>query len=40
VNNDCHSRITGTHSPLGYALLFPGVEGKTVRLLRERGGLE
>jgi ankyrin repeat protein len=27
-------------TPLGYALLFPGVEGKTVKLLRERGGVE
>jgi Ankyrin repeats (3 copies) len=27
-------------TPLGYALRFPGVEGKTVTLLRERGGLE
>jgi len=27
-------------TPLGYALLFPGVEGKTVTLLRERGGVE
>ncbi len=26
-------------TPLGYALLFPGVEGKTVRLLRERGAV-
>src|SRR5712692_103778 len=25
-------------TPLGYALLFPGHEGKTVTLLRERGG--
>jgi uncharacterized membrane protein YkoI len=25
-------------TPLEYGLLFPGVEGKTVRLLRERGG--
>jgi ankyrin repeat protein len=25
-------------TPLGYALRFPGVEGKTVTLLRERGG--
>jgi len=25
-------------TPLEYALLFPGVEGKTVKLLRERGG--
>jgi hypothetical protein len=27
-------------TPLGYALRFPGVEGKTVKLLRERGGME
>jgi ankyrin repeat protein len=27
-------------TPLGYALLFPGDEGKTVTLLRERGGVE
>jgi Ankyrin repeats (3 copies) len=27
-------------TPLGYALRFPGVEGKTVELLRERGGVE
>ncbi len=27
-------------TPLGYALQFPGVEGKTVTLLRERGGVE
>jgi ankyrin repeat protein len=27
-------------TPLGYALRFPGVEGKTVALLRERGGVE
>ncbi|MBO0725522.1 MAG: ankyrin repeat domain-containing protein [Blastocatellia bacterium] len=27
-------------TPLGYALMFPGGEGKTVTLLRERGGLE
>jgi hypothetical protein len=27
-------------TPLGYALRFPGVEGKTVELLRERGGAE
>jgi len=27
-------------TPLGYALRFPGVEGKTVELLRERGGEE
>lgn len=27
-------------TPLGYARLFPGVEGKTVALLRERGGVE
>jgi ankyrin repeat protein len=26
-------------TPLGYALLFPGVEGTTVRLLREQGGI-
>ncbi len=27
-------------TPLGYARRFPGVEGKTVTLLRERGGVE
>ena len=27
-------------TPLGYARRFPGVEGKTVALLRERGGVE
>ena len=27
-------------TPLGYALLFPGGEGKAVKLLRERGGAE
>ncbi len=27
-------------TPLGYALRFPGGEGKTVTLLRERGGVE
>jgi ankyrin repeat protein len=27
-------------TPLGYALRFPGGEGKTVMLLRERGGVE
>jgi hypothetical protein len=27
-------------APLGYALRFPGGEGKTVTLLRERGGVE
>jgi ankyrin repeat protein len=27
-------------APLGYALRFPGVEGKTVALLRERGAVE
>ena len=27
-------------TPLGYARRFPGVEGKTVSLLRERGGVE
>jgi ankyrin repeat protein len=27
-------------TPLGYALRFPGDEGKTVMLLRERGGME
>ena len=27
-------------TPLGYALRFPGVAGKTVALLRERGGVE
>jgi hypothetical protein len=27
-------------TPLGYALRFPGVEGKTVMLLRERGAVE
>jgi len=27
-------------TPLGYALRFPGIEGKTVELLRERGGAE
>jgi ankyrin repeat protein len=27
-------------TPLGYALRFPGGEGKTVMLLRERGGME
>ena len=27
-------------TPLGYALRFPGIEGKTVKLLRERGGVE
>lgn len=27
-------------TPLGYALRFPGSEGKTVTLLRERGGVE
>jgi len=27
-------------TPLGYALLFPGGEGKTAMLLRERGGVE
>jgi hypothetical protein len=27
-------------TPLGYALRFPGTEGKTVELLRERGGVE
>jgi len=27
-------------TPLGYALRFPGGEGKTVALLRERGGVE
>jgi hypothetical protein len=27
-------------TPLGYALRFPGVHGKTVTLLRERGGVE
>jgi ankyrin repeat protein len=27
-------------TPLGYALLFPGVQGKTVALLRERGAPE
>jgi ankyrin repeat protein len=27
-------------TPLAYALRFPGVEGKTVSLLRERGGVE
>jgi ankyrin repeat protein len=27
-------------TPLGYALQFPGVHGKTVALLRERGGVE
>lgn len=25
-------------TPLCYALLFPGVEGRTVELLRQRGG--
>jgi hypothetical protein len=27
-------------TPLGYALQFPGIEGKTVMLLREREGME
>jgi ankyrin repeat protein len=27
-------------TPLGYALRFPGGAGKTVELLRERGGVE
>ena len=27
-------------TPLGYALRFPGIQGKTVTLLRERGGAE
>ena len=27
-------------TPLGYAVRFPGIEGKTVRLLLERGGVE
>lgn len=27
-------------TPLGYALQFPGIQGKTVELLRERGGVE
>jgi ankyrin repeat protein len=27
-------------TPLGYALRFPGIEGKTVSLLRERGAME
>lgn len=27
-------------TPLGYARLFPGIEGKTVKLLRKRGGVE
>jgi hypothetical protein len=27
-------------TPLGYSLRFPGIEGKTVTLLLERGGLE
>jgi ankyrin repeat protein len=27
-------------TPLGYALRFPGVQGNTVRLLREKGGVE
>lgn len=27
-------------TPLGYALRFPGVQGKTVALLRQRGGVE
>ena len=27
-------------TPLGYALRFPGDAGKTVALLRERGGVE
>jgi ankyrin repeat protein len=27
-------------TPLGYALRFPGVQGKTATLLRERGGVE
>lgn len=27
-------------TPLGYALRFPGVQGKTVALLREQGGIE
>lgn len=27
-------------TPLGYALRFPGVQGKTVTLLQERGGVE
>jgi ankyrin repeat protein len=27
-------------TPLGYALRFPGIHGKTVTLLRERGGVE
>jgi hypothetical protein len=26
-------------TPLGYARLFPGEEGKTVKLLRKRGGV-
>ena len=27
-------------TPLGYALRFPGIQGKTATLLRERGGAE
>lgn len=27
-------------TPLGYAQLFPGVENRTVKLLRERGAVE